>query len=300
MAIKNKRAHALRFGYVGLFSVVLTAALFIGFGQSAFAVTNPQPGSTGLQAKIPADPPKVGANITFPSNGQGFTTLPVKVGGTCVGDVLVKLFKNGVFSGSAQCTNNTFSLSTDLFTGKNDLTALVYDALDQAGPVSNTVPVTFTPAGFNTSRPRVNLTSDYAKRGANPGDTLVWPINLSGGIGPYAISVDWGDGTVELISRSTVGLIGISHKYSKPGVYADITKATDANGESAFLQLVAIANGALAQDNQVSASSTTKTKVVIIWWPVVVAVVMVIFSFWLGSRNKLENLRKQAEKRINY
>jgi len=292
--------------HLRILTVTTSLCLMVAFGVAHSArvradSTDPvQSNSVGIDGTVKGHPPTVGARITFPSNGQSFTTLPVKVGGTCSGDVLVKLFKNGIFGGSAQCTNGTFSLSIDLFFGKNDLTAKVYDALDQVGPDSNIVSVTFIPTGFNNSGPRVSLTSDYAKRGANPGDLLSWPIILSGGTGPYAISVDWGDGTIELISRSFDGQLDISHKYAKPGVYTVIIKVTDANGESAFLQLVAVANGALAQDNQSNNASAANTKTVVLWWPLIVAAVLVIFSFWLGSMNKLVSLRKQAEKRIQY
>jgi hypothetical protein len=264
------------------------------------ALDNPQKKSVGMEGTVKGDPPKNAARITFPGNGQSFSTLPVKVGGTCDGNLLIKLFKNGIFAGSAQCSNGTFSIEADLFNGTNELIARVYDALDQAGPDSNTVTVTFTPTGFNNSGPRVSLNSDYAKRGANPGDTLTWPIILSGGVGPYAISVDWGDGTVELISKSSTGEVDISHKYAKPGVYTVIIKVTDANGESSFLQLVAVANGALAQDSQEAKTEAATTKTVVLWWPTIAAFALVILSFWLGSMSKLISLRKQAEKRVNY
>lgn len=298
MAIKNKISRASKvLNY--LLVLLLASVIILGLNSNVWAA-NPTSGSTGVQAQIPSNPPTVAATITFPSNNQTITTLPLKVGGTCSGDVLVKVFSNGVFVGSTQCVNGTYSMSIDLFTGKNDIVARVYDALNQAGPDSKTTTVTFTPTGFNTSGPRVSLTSDYAKRGANPNEDLTWPIILSGGTAPYAVSIDWGDGTTELVSRSSVGEIDLSHKYEKPGVYTVIIKVTDANGNSAFLQLVAVANGALAQDNQTSSDAAANTRVVILWWPILVAAALVIFSFWLGARSKLESLRKQAEKRVNY
>ncbi|MDB5182457.1 MAG: Fibronectin type protein [Candidatus Saccharibacteria bacterium] len=302
MANKNKRIFSLRFTFLGFLSVLSLSAgiMLMTHKLPVYAVTNPQSGSTGLNAEIPGPPPKNAAHIAFPNSGQSFDTLPVKVGGTCDGTLLIKLFKNGIFAGSTQCANGTFSISTDLFNGSNELIARVYDALDQTGPDSNTVTVNFTPTGFNNSGPRVALTSDFAKRGANPGDTLNWPIILSGGVGPYAISVDWGDGTTELISKSFTGEIDISHKYAKPGVYTVIIKVTDANGESSFLQLVAVANGALSQVDQLSKTNTPTTKNVILWWPTIAAFALVVLSFWLGSMSRLISLRKQAEKRINY
>lgn len=294
MVIKNKNMVLL-----AIVNILFLSLFTLAPANNSHALVNPNSQSTGFQAKIPADPPNKAATITFPSSGQNITTLPVKVGGLCATDLLVKLFKNGVFAGSAQCINSAYSVSIDLFNGKNDLVARVYDALDQTGPDSSTVSVTFTESGFNTEAPRVIITSDYAKRGANPGDTLAWPLVLSGGTAPYAISVDWSDGNTELISRTVPGAFDISHKYSNPGVYTIIVKITDAAGQSAFLQLVGVANGALAQDNQ-KTTGTIVTRTKVVWWPLAVAGALVIVSFWLGGRFMLVNLRKQAEKRIQY
>src|SRR5437870_5805837 len=84
----------------------------------AYAVTNPQSGSVGLEGTIPSPPPTRGATITVPSNGQSFSQLPITVRGLCPDNLLVKLFKNNVFGGSAQCTNGSYSIITDLFSGK--------------------------------------------------------------------------------------------------------------------------------------------------------------------------------------
>jgi len=284
----------------GLLTITLLAVMGAAVAQKTYAQNSPQSSSVGFQAKIPADPPTVAASITTPSNGQNFTSLPIQVAGVCSGDLLVKLFKNGVFAGSAQCSNNSYRISTDLFDGKNDLIARVYDALDQAGPDSNTVSVTFTQSGFNTSGPRVALTSSYARRGANPKEQLTWPVVLSGGAAPYAISVDWGDGKNDLVSRSFVGEFTVSHAYDSPGVYSITFKVTDANGSSAFLQLVGVANGALSQAEQSAAKDGTSAQKEVIWWPLAAAGPFVIASFWLGGQSKLAALRKQADQRIQY
>jgi len=279
--------------------IAFTATALMANSSSVYAVTNPQTKSLGLQAEIPTNPPTTAATITFPSNGQIFTNLPIKVGGSCPADLLIKIFKNGIFGGSAQCANGSYSLTIDLFDGKNDLIARDYDALDQAGPDSSTVTVSYNQGGFNTTGPRVSLTSAYAKRGANPKEKLTWPITLSGGTSPYAVGVDWGDSNNDLISRSQVGDFNIEHTYDTPGIYTVIVKATDTNGNSAYLQLVAVGNGALSQTEQSSGNSVV-TKTTVLWWPMLIAVAFVGFSFWLGGRFKLENLRREADKRIQY
>jgi len=270
------------------------------YDNASAQVTNPQLESVGVEGRIPTSAPKVAATITSPSNGQSFTTLPIKVAGLCPEGLLVKIFKNNVFSGSAQCVNGSYSITIDLFNGTNELVARVYDALDQAGPDSNIVTVTFTESGFSGSGSRISLTSSYAKRGANPNEILTWPVILSGGNGPYAISIDWGDGKNDLMSREFAGAFDIKHTYDSAGVYTILIKATDANGITAYLQVVGVANGPIAQDSGKDDVATVIIRERIIWWPLIVAAALICVSFWLGGKAKLLSLRRQAEKRIQY
>jgi hypothetical protein len=115
-------------------------------------------GSVGLEGKINSEPPKTGATITLPRDGTTVTNLPTTISGLCPTGLLVKIYKNNVFAGSAQCNNGSFSIQIDLFSGRNELVARVYDSLDQAGPDSNTVVVTF-PLNTAISANRVSLTS---------------------------------------------------------------------------------------------------------------------------------------------
>jgi len=95
----------------------------------------------------------------------------------------------------------------------------------------------------------------YALRGANPGEQLNWPVSINGGVSPFALSVDWGDGKpATLYSEQFGGVVTISHTYDSAGSYVVILKATDKAGQTAFLQLVGQANGAVTQ-------SSTRTAV---------------------------------------
>src|SRR5579862_8573775 len=129
----------------------------------------PQSGSVGLEGTISTAPPTHGATIAVPGNGAVFTSVPITVSGLCPTGLLVKIFDNNVFVGSTLCAHGSYSLQIDLFSGRNDLIARVYDALDQAGPDSNTVTVTFNDAQFLQFGPQLTLTSAYAERGAPPG-----------------------------------------------------------------------------------------------------------------------------------
>lgn len=258
-------------------------------------------GSVGLTGQISAPPPGAGATISVPGNGQTFNAIPITVSGLCPGDLLIKLFKNNIFAGSTQCKNGSFSLQIDLFNGQNDLVARVYDALDQAGPDSNTVTVNFASPNPITGS-QISLTTSYAKRGANPGQALTWPIILSGGTGPYAISVDWGDGkTLDLISQQFPGTINLEHVYDSAGVYNIIIKASDKNGSVAFLQLVGVANGPLSQEQQAGSadadgSSTQTPAAKVVWWPAAILLPFLLSTFWLGKKYELKVLRRKIEK----
>lgn len=263
---------------------------------------NPQTGSVGLEGTISAPPPTQGAVINNPSNGRSFSSLPITVSGTCPTKLLVKLFSNNIFIGAQVCTGGAFSIQVDLFNGGNDLIARVYDELDQGGPDSNTVHVTYDDANNGGFESRVSLTSDYARKGANPGQTLVWPIILSGGSGPYAISIDWGDGKpATLKSQTFPGTFDVSHVYDAAGVYRIIVKATDSKGSTAYLQLVGVANGAVAGSASSGSGSggaskvitITKTQMVI--WPSLITIPLILLTFWIGRRYELLSLRKRIE-----
>jgi hypothetical protein len=264
---------------------------------SVYAET--QTGSVGIEGTIPSPAPDNPATIAIPANGQVFTELPITVSGLCRDGLLIKLFKNNIFSGSAQCTNGNYSIQIDLFNGVNELVARVYDSLDQAGPDSNIVRVTFQDSRRGATS-RVSLSSNFAKRGANPGETLTWPIILSGGTGPYAISVDWGDGKEpDLLSEGFPGTFNIQHVYDNPGIYNILIKATDSNGGVAFLQLVGVANGPLSQETGTppdeSESGETVTRE-ILWQPAAIMIPFLISTFWLGKRYAIYRLRQKIEK----
>jgi hypothetical protein len=280
--------------------MVLATVLIAAFGGTrllvplhAGAAQQSESGAFGIEGEIPSTPPSTAPGISIPRNGQIFTNTPITVSGTCSKDYLVEIFKNNVFAGSAICTRGSYSIQIDLFDGQNDLIARQYNSLNQAGPDSPAITVTFNNTVANGGT-RPTITSAFAKRGADPGDALSWPITLSGGTSPYAISVDWGDkSTEELISRSTPGQFNIQHVYTQSGIYNVTMKVTDANGASAFLQVVGISNGPIQQTSTSGGNTAApvKTTRVIIWWPMMVLLALVIVAFWLGKRHQLATIR---------
>ncbi len=259
---------------------------------------NPQSGSVGVEGKLSGPPPSTPPSIGVPSNGQSFGTIPITVSGLCKTGLLVKVFDNGVFVGSVVCTNGSFSIKISLFGGKNDLVAKQYDSLDQASPPSATVTVHYNDVSLVKFGTHVFLTSDYSRRGGNPGDDVTWPLILSGGVGPYAVSVDWGDGSpATLKSLSVPGTFTVDHKYTSAGTYNMLVRATDKNGTQAFLQLVVVVNGNAHQNAASTAAKNTpkSTTINIVWEPLAAAIPIILTTFWLGRRYEITALRKRIE-----
>lgn len=283
----------------GVIAILTLAALLVWSSSMANAqVENPQSGGIGLQGKISSPPPTAAPTISTPTNGQVISTIPVEVRGVCTNGLLVKLYKNNVFSGSDQCRGGSYSITVDLFSGRNELIARHVDDLDQQGPDSNVVAVTFNDGATRPNlSERITMTSPYARRGANPSDTLSWPIIITGGTAPYALSVDWGDGSQSDVYSITVpGEFTIKHVFSQAGIYRALLKATDKNGNVGFLQLTAIANGEVTDADVAGAVESGRTVTKVLWQPMVLAIPFVITTFYLGKKYEVTRIKQKLSK----
>lgn len=284
------------------YSLLLTIGICFGSTAPVIAARSADPeqsGTTGIQGTIPSPPPKTAATIASPSSGRTFQSTPITISGLCTTGLLVKIFSNNVFAGAVECERGSYSLEVDLFSGENVLVARVYDSLDQAGPDSNSVNVTFQDSEFAAFGQRISLTSNFAKVGAPIGTQLTWPVILSGGTGPYAISIDWGDGTAyDLKSISFAGTMDLTHTYKTAGVYRVVVKATDKNGSTAFLQLVGVGSGEVTQKNADGSSSGggTIARQEYIWWPVLLITPFAFAAFWIGRRFEVVSIHRRLEK----
>jgi len=297
-----KKSHLNAWWALPVFAGMCLLALFVSI-QPAGALNpiptpDPKPGSYGLEATKTQPPPKTGATITTPGSGGAFSSSPITVNGICPDGLLVEVYDNGVMVGSVMCKGGSFTLQVSLFAGANELSAIVYDEIGQAGPTSNIVTVTYNNTSLSAFGALVTLTSSYGRRSAPAGAELGWPLQLSGGTGPYAFSVDWGDGPPTLLkSQSIAGVVAIAHVYKKAGIYSVNVRATDANNVSAFLQMVALANGKVdttQSSTDKSSGGTTKTEV--LWIPTIVSIFLLIPAFWLGRQSQVVSLRNKMLK----
>jgi hypothetical protein len=143
------------------------------------------------------------------------------------------------------------------------------------------------------------MTSDVRYKGVKVGDSLSWLLTLNGGQAPYAISIGWGDGQVDLISRAAAGTFSIQHTYQKAPLndkssYDVTITATDRAGNKSFIHLVTIVGGEKPNLAGSIKQGYDMSGYIRLAWQLALAVTLVVVSFWLGERRELSLLRKKV------
>lgn len=289
--------------YAGLFFVLLLATvLLLGLSWTASAAApavNPQSGSVGLTGRVNGPAPSTAAVILRPTGGSHTSSIPITVSGTCPAGTFVTVMRNNVFGGSVVCEDSgTFSLLVDLFDGANTLVARVSDSLGQFGPDSAPVTVFYDapslslPGGSIGRQLFLDMTTTVVA--GSPNETINRTVRIVGGIGPYAVSWDYGDGKTSLSSQAAEGPVTSGHAYDRPGIYRVIVRVTDSAGNSAFLQFVTIVNGPVEQLGSTNGGGLGALPgSLIAAWPVLGMAAMMVMFFWLGERRQMAKLRKQ-------
>ncbi|MDB5161785.1 MAG: hypothetical protein JWM52_293 [Candidatus Saccharibacteria bacterium] len=295
-------------------------------------------GSLNVTAVVLGDPPTVGAVITTPQDKTSFKNSLITVSGTCPYGTIVSIYNNGDATSSTSCSSqNVFSTTVQLRLGVNTLQAQDYDDLDQAGPITDQINVSYHPDTTSSITPAtlppatVNQPSDITidttipetsalqpsespcyqlspdvptssvlgmsvncvTRNVFVGERVDIPISLWGGIGPYALSVDWGDANKpELFSISEKGRHILSHTYLISQAKSISLHVADSTGQSYQIQTVIQVNtdgttSSLTGENENtpfqaivnSANSTWIEASVPIYW----AAVSLFLGFWVGD-----------------
>lgn len=264
--------------------------------------------------------PVQAAQILSPENDDRFTDSSVPVSGTCEAGYYIKLFRNNIFSGSALCTpGGTFSITTDLFAGRNDLQARTFNVADNEGPASSVVtvyydipvepeepepvdpgapnqPDVYKPGGRPDASGPFYLSTEYFFKAAYTGQKITWEFDIMGGKGPFTAYVVWGDGYSDVKTKIEGNKLVIEHIYTtakdKREHFSLSVRLVDANGYSASLQLIAIMNdphiisGALVRPNDASPLANAKlfSGILKLVWSVYGIVLLMGLCFWLGER----------------
>ena len=283
--------------------------------------------SYDVSATVSGTAPTQPATIDIPVASASFSSTPINVSGTCPLDTYVKILRNNVSAGIALCDGTGhYSLSIGLVQGTNLLIARDYNFADLSGPDSPVTSVFYQPStstalasstpptpttGAQQSSPLI-LKSNFEFKGYNVNDKASWDIEIEGGNPPYAISVEWGDGSHSLYSRSQSGEMKIDHVYKKTGAhkgsYVIKVSATDKDGSSGYLEFVTVISDSDSagfmglRNDGISGSpiapivSDDLGRAFKYIWPSYGVVALMLASFWLGEIREVHLLKLHPRK----
>jgi hypothetical protein len=285
---------------------------FLIFGSSVQAAVGPASGTTIINSIVYGPAPTVAPTIDQPASGASFDSNLVSVGGTCLANLQVKVFKNNIFAGSTLCSaSSTYEMQISLFEGKNDLIARIYDNLDQPGPDSNLVSIYYYPLvaptqsiaqkqqQTSTQNSQFIISYDYSVNTAYEKKSFKLPFQIIGGVGSYAVAIDWGDGTSDVYQFDQAGNYAPEHIYKKSGNYIIKINGTDKSNQKAYLQTLVFVSGAISITAKIlSPLSECKPDVL---WPLATASLALLLTALItyalakhhGEMLELKKLREE-------
>jgi hypothetical protein len=308
MGPDNQQAHSLKQNRLVYITIGIILLLFAGLltvvTNMALAVADSQQGQIQVSGLVAGPPPTQAAVINSPIGEQRFTNKTITVSGTCPSGTFVQIYKNSLFAGTVACSFGAFSLPIDLVPDRNDLVAKVIDNINQYGPDSSLVTVYLDqnlveqgkPGDTANAAASPNLLLDVTKlyQGGLPNQKIKLDIKILGGVSPYAMYIDWGDGKTDLVLQSKAGEVTQFHSYDSPGNYRISIEATDAANNKASIQTVAIINGEYRVNAPLILKDPEKALPLLATvWQVYIVVVLAILSFSLGEKRMLRLHRKK-------
>lgn len=340
---KRLRHQHTSHGVLLILLIATGVMLFMNLGAlSAAGLTSS--GTVDVSLTVPGPAPTQGAEITNIPDQSTVTEALLALSGTCPADTIVAIYNNGFSVGSTTCAiGGTFELTIQLQQGTNTLQAQNYDNLNQPGPATSqktvlyqppqqpepneepevNTPETITPtpsipvepAPQPTEEPcqdltapktsKLTLTVPCITRNIFIGERFELPVWISGGLNPYALSIDWGDSTdAEVFVLQDAGRHVLSHTYRTPQIRQLGLKIVDSEGASyrvnTVVQVNSNASGAgFSGDNPLEnfanavATHWVEASVPLYW-----AGVSLFLGFWVGDIfNRFFGNTKKAKKR---
>lgn len=284
-----------------------------------------------LSATVLGDPPSTPAQINTPPPGSEFDDKTITLTGSCQSSLIVEIYRNGTFAGSTICSGSgTFTINITLVNGKNTLLAKIKDLSDQYGPDSIQVVVYYnapsnsggdsgsSSTGTDTAGSgSQSITKSSANaiefllstkplfRSAKQGSSFNFWYRIKGGTKPYAIVIDWGDGSKNTVqSVKKPGKHTVSHTYEKSGPFIVEVIGTDIANSRAWVTTVVNVD---KTKSETPIGITTKTcdnrggdnnlwcdlaNSIDTAWPAFMFAVALTAGFWLGEKVVLAKVKK--------
>lgn len=236
--------HHRHTSYRALIAIVLLAGIVVILTSRVAAADD-----IVITATVPAPIPTVAPIISTPQPGNSSKSPQIIVRGSCPTispPIVIALFDNGSFVGSAPCINGSFSLGVSLATGANSLVATVETITGGTGKSSSSVVVTYSalggavlPAKQKSTPPRMSFVEHNLLLTFGPNKDATISGSISGGTPPFTLTVDWGDLSHQTLTAST-HTITASHHYAESRVYAVRLDIADVFGAVTAFQTAAV------------------------------------------------------------
>ena len=247
---------------LGLVLVLATAGI-VGLNVMAKVTADSLYVSARIAAPIPTD----AAVITAPVDGAVFHKNTLAVTGTCpvvTPRVVITIVDNGNSVGSAACdSSNTFTVPISVSPGDHTLVARSITITGDAGPDSDPVHITYiapeTPPNPTPSTPSNSPTpttpnssgqpADIEPLSITPGQDFIvygpsrdatWLGTFNGGVPPYEVRIDWGDGTTDTYTITDHDQHSFTHHYHHMGSYDITVQITDSAGSTPIEHFAAV------------------------------------------------------------
>jgi len=190
----GKLIHHRHTSHIALIGILLLTGLFLYVNKSEALAE--QSSSVSVSVVVPGPPPTEGAVITSPTNGETFVDNSIiEVKGTCADNTFVVIKSNDIVVGSTVCKDSgKFELKVQLFLGKNSLSALNYDNLNQPGPVTPSVVVSVNKSTIKTKN-ETTTANDAQSTSQDSQNEVVAPVMPSNpsiiqGVSPMIANCD--------------------------------------------------------------------------------------------------------------
>ncbi len=306
------------------FILVLTGATLF-FASNAAQADQTVSGSINLTGRMKGPVPQFPATFIEPSNDSKVGTNTITIRGTCQSGLYVELFRYSTFAGATLCGNSgEFQLTVSLRPGQNNFIAKMSDADAQYAPDSSVltifyeIPKKLKVDGTGTQATNPNDPNSQNQNNPPNYEPLIvttslsrkaYPINkvgtlkytIIGGIAPYAVSINWDDGSQnDLFSLTNGGEQSALHRFTKSGQHVvSITISDGLNNKTTIQTIVSVTRDYTGVAGVISPKcvpgsadyfssecyvSSRVAQILDSVWPAFGIAVLMTISFWFGER----------------
>lgn len=319
-----KKIEHVHTSYRGLALVMLIFGVALFFVQRTVSAD-----SYVVSAKVAAPIPTIAAEITSPTQQSTTESANIVISGICpiiTPAIIVELYNNNELIGSAGCSaSGEFSGTFSLVVGTNNLIPKILTITNDPGPIGTAKTVYYKPPVITVPAVPSPSNSGNTQSGPNQIETVgnlliktetpflvfknnqsfVWKVTITGGVSPYTILVDWGDGTKNTYSASSSGQQSLEHIFAKNKNTLVRISVKDATGTEVYTTVAGVTFQQTITPivSGASASAITSGLPLATMWLLYGVSVCMIIGFWLGTKSYHHNLpfavtkKKKAHKK---